>query len=262
MKTSGDKIKVCWLYSHSMNLYGDRGNIIAINRRVKWRGKEMELVEYNIGQKCDFDDIDLFFFGGGQDKQQFEVADDLKEVGKKIKAQIKEKKAGLLAICGGMQLMARYYQTKEGERFEGVGLFDAYTEGGEERFIGNVVIETNLTGEAKQVVGFENHSGRTYLGDEVTPFGRVISGSGNNGNDQTEGVVFQTAVGSYLHGSLLPKNPFLTDWLIQRAFERRYGSYQLDPLANDVEDQAWAAARGIAMKTGRVNNITSGKGSK
>lgn len=254
-----DKIKICWLYSRSMNLYGDRGNIIALNRRVKWRGKDLELVEYNIGDQIEFDDIDLFFFGGGQDVQQQEVSIDLERVGGKIKKQVDRGGAAMLAICGGMQLMAQYYETKEGMKLAGVGLFDAYTVGGEERFIGNVLIETDLFGVGLEVVGFENHSGRTYLGTKSQPLGRVLAGRGNNGEDGTEGVVFKGAIGSYLHGSLLPKNPVLADWLIEKAFIRRYGKYSLEPLDNEIELKALEVAKKMALRAGAVRNITSRK---
>jgi len=252
-----DQIKIGWLYSRSMNLYGDRGNIMSLFRRAKWRGKGVEVLEYNIGDKFDFADIDLFFFGGGQDMQQLEVSQDLIKVGKKILKQVEKKGAAMLAICGGLQLMANYYETKGGHRIEGVGLFDAHTVGGEERFIGNVLIDSELAGESNRLVGFENHSGRTYLAQGVQPLGKVVVGRGNNGEDGTEGVVYQNAIGSYLHGSLLPKNPWLTDWLLLRAFSRRYGDYQLESLNDEVELRAQEAAIKLAHHQGSVKNITS-----
>ena len=254
-----DKIIICWLYSRSMNLYGDRGNIMSIYRRTKWRGKDAEVMEYNIGEKFDFSDVDLFFFGGGQDVQQHEVSEDLKKIGKELKKQIDQKGAALLAICGGMQLMGKYYETQAGHKIHGVGLFDIHTIGGEERFIGNVIVDSNITGESKELVGFENHSGRTYLSEGMKPLGRMVVGRGNNGEDGTEGVVYKNAIGSYLHGSLLPKNPWITDWLIERAFRRRYGEYNLESLDDAIELEANDLAKKIAKKYGVVKNITSKK---
>ncbi|MBU0648252.1 glutamine amidotransferase [Patescibacteria group bacterium] len=241
-----------------MSIYGDRGNIICIKKRVEWRGREVVIDEYNVGdKKYNFEDVDLFFFGGGQDIHQIEVALDLKTVGKMINRQVVDKRAALLAICGGMQLLAKYYQPTLGDRIEGTGLFDAYTRGGKERFIGNVVVESEIGGEKNNLVGFENHSGRTYANwDNMKPLGKALIGRGNNGEDGTEGMVFQNAVGSYLHGSLLPKNPWLADWLIQKAFIRRYDDYQLEELNDDVEKKANEAAQVVAENVGKVSNIS------
>jgi lipid II isoglutaminyl synthase (glutamine-hydrolysing) len=255
---SNDKIKICHLYSRAMNIYGDRGNIIALTRRAQWRGKEVEYTEYNIGDKApDLAEVDLFFFGGGQDLQQNEVAADLPKIADKLKKQVIEKKAALLAICGGMQLLAKYYETIAGERLEGIGLFDGYTVGGPRRFIGNVQAEAQLV-PGQLLVGFENHSGRSYFNwDKQTPLGKVIAGEGNNGEDKTEGVVFHHAVGSYLHGSLLPKNPWLADWLLVKAFERRFGNYRLAELVDEEEAEAAKKAAEIARRGSAVTNITS-----
>jgi len=253
-----DFIKICFLYSRSMNIYGDRGNIICLQHRAWWRGKDVVLMEYNVGDAALFDDVDLFFFGGGQDFQQLEVAKDLLKIGDKIKNQVLHKKAVILSVCGGLQLLAKYYQTRDGNRIEGIGLFDAYTVAGKERFIGNVVVESDLFGPEKLLVGFENHSGRTYANWQVVkPLGRVVVGDGNNGEDKTEGIVFENAVGSYLHGSLLPKNPWLADWLLEKAFARRYGDYQLAELDDEVEIRANREVVSLAKKVGRVKNITS-----
>lgn len=254
-----DFIKLCFLYSRSMNIYGDRGNIICLQQRARWRGKKVVVEEYNIGDdNHDFSDIDLFFFGGGQDMQQVEVANDLKKIGESIKKQVLEKQSSLLAICGGLQLLSKYYKTADDQVIDGIGLFDAYTLGGKVRFIGNVVAESSLFGKERSLVGFENHSGRTYANwDVVEPLGRVVVGSGNNGEDGTEGVVYKNAVGSYLHGSLLPKNPWLADWLLLRAFQRRYGDYQLADLDDEVEISANKSVVRLAKKVGGVKNISN-----
>lgn len=241
-----------------MNIYGDRGNIICLKKRIEWRGKKVVLDCYDIGMEdYDFGEVDLFFFGGGQDMQQAEVAKDIKRVENDIKEQVVERKAALLAVCGGMQLLARYYETKEGEKYEGAGIFDAYTVGGRERFIGNVVVKSSIFGEERNLVGFENHSGRTYANwEKVSPLGKVIVGRGNNGEDQTEGVVFMNAIGTYLHGCVLSKNPELADWLIQKAFERRYNKYILESLDDSMENMAKIYAMELAKKIGRVKNIS------
>lgn len=251
-----DMIKICFLYSRSMNIYGDRGNILCLQQRARWRQKKVEVLEYNIGDdKFNFSDIDLFFFGGGQDVQQIEVAEDLQKIGKKILFQLRQKKAAMLAICGGMQLMAEYYQTGEGQKMMGLGFFSAYTEASNKRQIGNVVVDSELFG---RVVGFENHSGQTFVDWKKNfPLGKVRIGSGNNGQDGFEGVIYLNAIGSYLHGSLLPKNPKVADWLLQKAFERRYGNYQLTELNDTIENEAGDRAEKNAMKVDRVTNLSS-----
>lgn len=254
-------IKICWLYSRDMSIYGDRGNIICLKKRTEWRGKIAIVEEYNIGDsKFRFDEVDLFFFGGGQDLQQLEVAEDLKNVGKKIKKQIIDDKSVMLSICGGMQLMCNYYETSNKERIEGTGLFDAYTVGGERRFIGNVLVESELEDGKNKLVGFENHSGRTWANwQNLKPLGKVLFGNGNNGQDGTEGVVYKNAIGSYLHGSLLPKNPWLADWLLDKAFIRRYGKNNFELLDDQTEIEAQVSAIELAKKNTEVVNITSKK---
>ncbi len=254
-----DYIKICFLYSKSMNIYGDRGNVIAMQKRAEWRGKKVIIEEYNVGDSnFDFSDIDFFFFGGGQDSQQISVSKDLIKIGDEIKKQVLEKNAALLAICGGMQLLGKYYQPIDGERLNGIGLFDLYTEGGKERFIGNVYAESDLTGVKNDLVGFENHSGRTYVNfDAQKCLGLVKNGRGNNGEDGKEGVVLKNAIGSYLHGSLLPKNPWLADWLLKKSFERRYKDYLLTDLHDEEEVLANKSAILVAKNTTKVQNISS-----
>ncbi len=251
-----DYIKIVFLYSRLMNIYGDRGNIICLQQRAWWRGKRVEVLEYNIGDRnFDFGDIDLFFFGGGQDLQQLAVADDLKVVGKKIVGQLEQKKAALLAICGGLQLMGEYYQTADGEKIPGLGFLSAYTVAGKKRHIGNVVVDSEVFGK---IVGFENHSGQTYVDwKKNMPLGKVVVGAGNNGEDGFEGIIHLNTISSYLHGSLLPKNPKVADWLLLKAFERRYGNYQLAELDDNLEKEAAARAEVIAAKVSRVTNVSS-----
>lgn len=233
---------IAWLYGTKMNIYGDRGNVIALERRAAWRGIETRILELGIGDPVT-PDIDLYFFGGGQDEQQVAVSNDLQgEKGQAIKAAV-EDGAAMLAICGGYQLMGHVYRPHDAEPLPGTGLFDVETVAGHERFIGNIVVDTQWG----ELVGFENHSGLTHLGPTATPMGKVKSGRGNNGKDGTEGVLHRNAVGCYMHGALLPKNPGLADWLILQGLRYRDASVeQLPPLDDRFEDAARlvAATRG------------------
>jgi CobQ-like glutamine amidotransferase family enzyme len=231
------KLTIGWLYAASMNIYGDRGNVIALRRRAEWRGIPVEALPIEIGQPIP-PDVDLFFWGGGQDQEQDAVASDMAGAkGEALRAAIDDG-AALLAVCGGYQLLGHEYRPHEAKPQPGIGVFDAVSVAGPERFIGNVVVESQWG----ELVGFENHSGLTTLGPGATPMGRVRIGRGNNGRDGTEGAIYRNAVGCYLHGSLLPKNPTLADWLIVRALERRHGRVELEPLPTPFEDAARRSA--------------------
>ncbi|HEX6548178.1 MAG TPA: glutamine amidotransferase [Candidatus Dormibacteraeota bacterium] len=225
---------VGWLYPDLMNIYGDRGNILTLLRRAEWRGFRARVLELPKGTVEGMDDVDVFFFGGGQDREQALVYDDLLEFKALPLGRAVAEGAAMLAVCGGYQLLGHYYQTAEGDRFPGIGLLDLHTEAGPTRHIGNVVVDTSLGLNPPTLVGFENHSGRTYLSDGLKPLGRVRVGAGNNGQDGTEGVVEQTVFGTYLHGSLLPKNPQLADLIIGTALRRR-GISDLEPLDDRLE---------------------------
>ncbi|MCS6839689.1 MAG: glutamine amidotransferase [Roseiflexaceae bacterium] len=235
------QLRLAHLYPDHMNIYGDRGNIIALQQRCRWRGIACEVIPVGPGATIDWSDIDIAFFGGGQDSGQALIAEDFVErQGPALRAAID---AGLvmLAICGGYQLLGHYFLTHAGQRLPGIGALDVYTVGGKERLIGNVVVDVNpdISGAAFRLVGFENHSGRTYLGASVRPLGRVLVGHGNNGEDGTEGAVYRNTIGCYLHGSLLPKNPQLADHLIAMALRRRYGNVvRLAPLNDALELKA------------------------
>ncbi len=232
------RLVVGFLYARLMNIYGDRGNVVALLQRARWRGIEAEAVAINAGEPLEPDLCDLYVFGGGQDKEQYVVAEDLaRGNGERLRAAV-ESGAVVLSVCGGYQLLGHYYRPHGGEELRGLGLIDAHTVAGDTRFIGNVV----LRGEFGELVGFENHSGRTYLGSGARPLGRVTKGSGNNGEDGTEGAVCGRVYGTYLHGPLLPKNPALADALIARALERRYGQVRLEPLDNSLEQMAHRSA--------------------
>jgi len=243
-------IRLAFLYPDLMNIYGDRGNVIALTQRCRWRGLEIAVSELGLACAPDPDDFDLYFFGGGQDREQLTVAEDLLRYKAAALRAAAARGAAVLAICGGYQLLANYYQPFNAQRLDGVGLFDAWTEASATRMIGNVAIELDaaLAAEAGQVrstvVGFENHSGKTRLGPGCRPLGRVMRGFGNNGEDGCEGAIQGHAIGCYLHGSLLPKNPHLADLLIRWALEHRYGASApaLAPLADALEWQAHAAA--------------------
>lgn len=237
-------LTIGWLYAASMNIYGDRGNVIALKRRAEWRGIPATVREINIGEPIP-GDINCFFWGGGQDQEQAAVARDLQGAkGKDLAAAI-EDGASLLAVCGGYQLLGHEYRPHAAEVLPGVGIIDAVSVAGPERFIGNVVIDS----EWGTLVGFENHSGLTTLGPNLQPMGKVRVGRGNNGKDGTEGARYRNALGCYLHGALLPKNPVLTDWLIARGLERRHGPIELAPINDGLEQQAHATAVERAVAT-------------
>ncbi len=248
------RLRIAHLYPLQMNIYGDRGNILTLVQRCRWRGIEVEIDRLDVGPTGDLRAYDMAFFGGGQDSNQALIADDFLQ--RKGPALLEAVEDGLvvLAICGGYQLMGRYFRTHTGEEMPGIGLFDAWTVGGEKRLIGNVVVEwVEPPPEApvRSLVGFENHSGRTYLGPGCRPLGHVRVGYGNNAEDGSEGAVYRNAHGCYLHGSLLPKNPHLADYLIASALRRRYDpGLSLSPLEDRLE---WAAHRAM------VRRLTRGK---
>jgi lipid II isoglutaminyl synthase (glutamine-hydrolysing) len=226
---------VGWLYPDLMNIYGDRGNILTLLKRAEWRGFDARLVELGRGTTKQMDEVDVFFFGGGQDREQALVYEDLLEFKQPPLEQAVDGGAMVLAVCGGYQLLGHYYETADGEKFPGIGMIDVRTEAGRKRFIGDVIVDTDIeTLNPKTLVGFENHSGRTVLGPAARPLGKARLGHGNNGFDGMEGCLQGTVVGTYLHGSLLPKNPHLADYLIRNALIRR-GVDELLPLDDSVE---------------------------
>lgn len=228
------------LYPDHLNIYGDRGNVLTLYQRAAWRNITLHVIGLGPGVPIDPERFDLFFIGGGQDTQQIKICQDLHDV--KADGLIRSVKRGavMLGICGGYQLMGHYYQPHEGERLPGLSLIDAYTVAGAKRFIGNVVIQRP---EGATVVGFENHSGQTFLGEGVTPLGKVMHGYGNNGQDNLEGAVVGNLYGTYLHGSLLPKNPALADELLLKSLKSRYGeSVELPPISDKLENKAHESA--------------------
>ena len=243
------KLTIHHLYADMMNLYGDRGNVISIKKRCEWRGISVDIVDVGLGERIRPTGCDLFLFGGGQDREQALLAEDLAGSKGADLRSIVEGGGVVLGVCGGYQLMGHSYETLEGETLPGVGIFDLHTQPrklDEERLIGNVLARVRApeTGETREIVGFENHGGRTYLGDDLEPLGEVLVGYGNNGKDGTEGARRLNAYGTYLHGSLLPKNPWLTDQLILNAVRRTDENFELEPLDDTTERSAFSSVAG------------------
>lgn len=236
------------LYPDLMNLYGDRGDITVLVRRSQWRGIDVTVVPLYLGDDIP-SDVDMFFMGGGQDREQRILAPDLLNYkGEKLKKAAR-KGTVFLGICGGYQLFGHYYKPKGEDLLEGLGILDVYTEAGDTRFIGNVLVKSKLESyEDKTLVGFENHSGRTYLGKLARPIGEVKLGYGNNGDDKTEGAYQNNVFGTYLHGPLLPKNPWFADLLIKRALVRKYPDFELSPLDDTLELNAHKRAVEIMLQ--------------
>ena len=231
------ELKICHLYPDVLNLYGDRGNILCMEQRLRWRGLDVETTGVPIGEKLHAADFDLFFIGGGQDFEQAVLLGDLAgEKTAEIKAAIEDEKP-FLAICGGYQMLGQYYKTWDGQQCDFTGALDLYTVGSKQRMIGNYLFTCDeLNG---RIVGFENHSGKTYLGSGVRPMGRVLAGFGNNGEDKTEGARYKNVFATYSHGSLLPKNPRLCDHILLTTLRRKYGEdVTLAPLDDTLENAA------------------------
>lgn len=232
------ELKICHLYPDVLNLYGDRGNITCIRQRLQSRGIRCSVTEVPIGASANFADFDLFFIGGGQDFEQEVLLEDLNR-GKKAEviSAVKDGKT-FLCICGGFQMLGNYYQTHEGHKCDFIGAVDYYTIGSDTRMIGNYAFQCGEASGGSTVVGFENHSGHTYLGSGIEPLGTVLKGYGNNGSDTTEGVRYNNVFGTYSHGPLLPKNPQLCDHILTTALQTRYPGLALDPIDDTFENNA------------------------
>ena len=225
------------LYPRLLNLYGDRGNIITLSRRCAWRGLTLHVHEVGLGQQFPEVDVDLVFMGGDQDREQAVVVDDLRHLHTGDLERVVDSQVPVLAVCGSYQLLQQFYRPAEGDDLPGLGVFDAYTvHPGHDtpRCVGNIVVEWN----GSTLVGFENHGGRTFLQGETKPLARVVRGHGNNGSDGFEGARIANVIGTYIHGSLLPKNPVLADYLLGLALGRRYPDEPLPPLDDSLERRA------------------------
>lgn len=237
------KLNICHLYPDLLNLYGDQGNIICMKKRLEWRHIDVTVTLCGAGDPLNAGDYDLFFIGGGQDFEQEVLLDDLKGAkARAVKSAIEDGKT-MLAICGGYQMLGHYYKTWDGKQMDYLGALDLYTEGHPERMIGNYVY-TFADDPSVKVVGFENHSGKTYLGSSVSPMGTVLKGYGNNGEDGTEGARYKNVFATYSHGALLPKNPKVCDSILKTALEYKYGHAELSPLDDAAETAAHDAMLG------------------
>lgn len=230
------ELTICHLYPDLLNVYGDVGNVLILKYRASLRGIDINVVNCSIGDKLDIENTDIIFFGGGQDFEQSIVSDDLNTLKKQPLKEYVESNKVLLAICGGYQLLGKYYTAPNGEKIDGLGILNIYTEGGNTRFIGNTEIVNEDFNET--YVGFENHSGRTYINDHK-PLGKCIHGYGNNGSDGYEGCIYKNTFGTYFHGSFLSKNPEFADRLLSLALKNKYGKeITLSPLKDDFELKA------------------------
>jgi hypothetical protein len=246
------RIRVGHLYPDYLNIYADRGNIAVLARRAAWRGHELEVRGIGIGDDVRPGEHDLLYVGGGQDREQALVAPDLAAKGDGILAAV-EAGAAVLAVCGGYQLLGRFYRDRAGAELPGAGLLPLHTIAGERRMIGDVLLECELErGDRRTLAGFENHAGRTILEPGATPLGRVVAGFGNDGESGFEGCRVGRAVGTYLHGPLLPRNAWLADWLLAQALAHasRGEPPELGPLADELEAQAHAVSAGRARTRG------------
>jgi hypothetical protein len=245
------KLVVGHLYPEYLNIYADRGNIAVLERRTAWRGIELDYRTIGLGDEVRPGEHDLYYVGGGQDHEQALIAPDLAAKGPALVEAV-DAGAAFLAVCGGYQLLGRFYRDRSGAELPGIGLLPHHTVAGERRMIGDVLLESELDpGVPRTLAGFENHAGRTYLDEGAEPLGRVISGFGNNGKDGFEGCRVASAVGTYLHGPLLPRNPWLADWIIARALARRNGDLpELEALPDELETSAQAVSAERARSRG------------
>lgn len=228
-------LRIAHLYSKLLNIYGDGGNILTLKRRAEWRGINVTIEEINVGDSIS--EHDIYFIGGGQDKQQIEVSNEIQRH-KEFLTKECGRGAVFLGICGGYQLFGHYYQPFEGDKLKGISLLDAYTVAGNNRFIGNVTVETEFV-TPNTLVGFENHSGLTYLQGDTKPLGQMVIGNGNNGKDKTEGARYKNVFGTYMHGSFLPKNVHFADYMIELALNEK-----LAPIDDEIEINAHNALVG------------------
>jgi CobQ-like glutamine amidotransferase family enzyme len=242
------EIRICHLYPDLLNLYGDRGNILSLIKRCEWRDIPVHLSNISIGDRFDAGEHDIIFLGGGQDFEQEILSEDIlcSKAGE-IKNAVNNNKT-FLCICGGYQMLGRYYRNQQGKEIKFLGAMDIYTETGKKRMIGNTLYRTDLYAGG-DIVGFENHSGRTYLGSGVAPLAKVIKGYGNNGEDGGEGAVYKNVFCSYSHGALLPKNPKLADHILLKTLENKYGKpVELKMLDDSLEYKAYYTVKKAVMQ--------------
>ncbi|MDB5167943.1 MAG: hypothetical protein JWO55_201 [Candidatus Saccharibacteria bacterium] len=235
-------ITILQLYPRDMNIYGDWGNTLVLQRRLEWHGYSVNLTEYNPGDSFP-DDVDIIVGGGGQDSGQDIIQNDLLAISQNLH-KLANDGVPMLVICGLFQLFGKFFKTQDGHIIEGISLLDLETHAGPERLTGNIITENKEFGE---IIGYENHSGQTFLGAGVTPLGKVIKGAGNNGQDDSEGARYRNVIATYMHGSLLPKNPAIADFLIDKAVTRKYGEFT----PSVIDDRFAEQARNVAVKRPR-----------
>jgi lipid II isoglutaminyl synthase (glutamine-hydrolysing) len=246
------KVVVGHLYPDYLNIYADRGNIAVLERRARWRGIEFDYRTLGLDDAIRPGEHDLYYVGGGQDREQALIAPDLAAKGPQLIEAV-HGGAAFLAVCGGYQLLGNFYRDRSGAELPGIGLLPHHTVAGERRMIGDVLLECELDpGEPRTLAGFENHAGRTYLGEGAEALGRVVAGFGNNGEDGFEGARVESAVGTYLHGPLLPRNAWLADWLLARALAHHAGGElpELEPLPDQFEEEAQRVSAARARSRG------------
>jgi CobQ-like glutamine amidotransferase family enzyme len=232
------KLDILQLYPRDMNIYGDWGNVLTVMRRAQWHGYEPVLHEYDPGDALPLS-VDILIGGGGQDSGQDKIQADLLKISPRLHELVNDD-TPMLVICGLYQLFGNFFRTKDGHEIKGIGVFNLETHGGPERMIGNIVTSSTEFGE---IIGYENHSGQTFLAEGTQPLGKVLKGAGNNGQDEFEGARVRNVIGSYMHGSLLPKNPAIADWLIEKAAAKKYGDFT----PTVIEDRFAEEARRIAL---------------
>jgi CobQ-like glutamine amidotransferase family enzyme len=248
VQDTGMVLKIGHLYPTLMSVAADRGNLYVIEKRCHWRGISTEVEQIFVKQTPDFTKYDLILFHGGADREMELASKDIQAKASSL-IEAAESNTVFLSVCAGYQLLGHYYKPFKGPELKGVGLLDFYTEGSDTRFMTHMALECEFGQPGNNVlVGYENHSGRTYLGSNALPLGKVIVGWGNNGKDGYEGAMYKQVFGTYLHGPLLPKNPWFTDYLIQLALSRRYGHVELAPLDDTIENEAHDAAFKLAMQ--------------
>lgn len=235
-------LTIVQLYPDDMNIYGDWGNVLTVKKRAEWHGLSVKLVDYNVGDSFPVE-ADIIIGGGGQDSGQTKVQSDLQKIAPHLH-KLADSDTPMLMICGLYQLFGRFFKTNKGEIIDGINIFHAETHAGPERLIGNIVTTSDQFGD---IIGYENHSGQTFIDSDMTPLGRVVRGAGNSGQDDTEGCIYRNVIGTYLHGSLLPKNPAIADFLIEQAAKNKYPDFTL----NILEDRFATKAREIALKRPR-----------
>ena len=236
------QLTIVQLYPDDMNIYGDWGNVLTVKKRAEWHGFDVELINYNVGDTFP-ENADILIGGGGQDSGQLKVQADLQNLAPTLQA-LADDDTPMLMICGLYQLFGRFFKTSKGQIIDGIGIFHAETHAGTERLIGNIVTHNEQFGD---IIGYENHSGQTFIDSDMQPLGTIVRGAGNNGQDETEGCIYRNVIGTYLHGSLLPKNPDIADALIEEAAKKKFGDFT----PTVIEDRFASKAREVALKRPR-----------